>query len=288
MAISINNANLYASLEEKVEERTEALAVKNAELAEKNKDITDSIRYAKRIQEAILPPPSVIKKYLPNSFVFSKPKDIVSGDFYWVEHKVDNVLFAAVDCTGHGVPGAFMSIVGYDILGQALTETDSVSPAQLLDRLNRGVSETLKQASDDIKVRDGMDVALCMLNFKTLELQFAGAYNPLFVVRGKELIEIKGDSLAIGSYTERHHQNYTNNILQLQKNDTIYIFSDGYSDQFGGPEGKKFKINQFKTMLLSMNGVEIDKQKELLEKSIESWRGALQQVDDMLVIGVRV
>ncbi len=275
-------------LEDKVEERTEELAIKNAELAEKNKDITDSIRYAKRIQEAILPPGNVIKTYFPNSFIFSKPKDIVSGDFYWLDKKGDELLLAAVDCTGHGVPGAFMSIVGYNILNQAVNENIAVIPAKLLDKLNKGVSETLNQTSEDTRLRDGMDIALCAINFKTMELQFAGAYNPLFIVRGHELIEIKADNIAIGSYTAGQSQNYTNHIVPLKKDDTVYIFSDGYADQFGGPDGKKFKQAQFKTMLINMSGVSMEQQQIALERSIEEWRGVLQQVDDMLVIGVKI
>ena len=275
-------------LEEKVEERTEELAIKNAELAEKNKDITDSIRYAKRIQEAILPPENVMKNIFPDSFVFAKPKDIVSGDFYWLDKKGDEILFAAVDCTGHGVPGAFMSIVGSTILNQAVNENSAIIPSKLLDKLNRGVSETLNQTSEGTKFRDGMDIALCAVNIKTMELQYAGAYNPLFIVRGKELIELKADNLAIGSYTESHQQQYTNHIVQLQKGDTIYVFSDGYSDQFGGPDGKKFKLAQLKTMLLNLNGVTMEQQRIALDRSIEEWRGVLQQVDDMLVIGIKI
>ncbi|MGQ0829917.1 MAG: PP2C family protein-serine/threonine phosphatase, partial [Bacteroidota bacterium] len=217
-----------------------------------------------------------------------KPKDIVSGDFYWIDKKEDYILFAAVDCTGHGVPGAFMSIVGHNILNQAVNQSDQVTPAILLDKLNKGVSETLNQVSEETKLRDGMDIALCMVNFKTMELQYAGAYNPLFIIRNKELIELKADSIAIGTYTETQQQHYTNHKIQLQKGDTLYVFSDGYADQFGGPSGKKFKMNQFKTMLLNLEGVAMEQQHVALEKSIEQWRGVLQQVDDMLVIGVRV
>jgi ligand-binding sensor domain-containing protein/serine phosphatase RsbU (regulator of sigma subunit) len=275
-------------LEEKVNERTEELAGKNAELAEKNKDITDSIRYAKRIQEAILPTDVTVKKHLQDCFIFAKPKDIVSGDFYWVDKKGDQVLFAAVDCTGHGVPGAFMSIVGHNILNQAVGMQNTISPGALLDRLNEGVSKALNQTSEETKLRDGMDIALCALNFKTMELQFAGAYNPLFIVRGSEFIEVKGDNIAIGSYVENQPSNYTNHKIQLQKGDIIYIFTDGYVDQFGGPEGKKFKLPQFKTMLASLNTVSMDQQSLIIEKSMEQWRGALQQVDDILVIGVKI
>jgi serine phosphatase RsbU (regulator of sigma subunit) len=198
------------------------------------------------------------------------------------------LLLAVADCTGHGVPGAFMSIVGYDILNHAMKELQDVTPAVFLDVLNKGLSERLNQTMDDTRLRDGMDVALCMLNFKTLELKYAGAYNPLIVLRNKELIELKADNIAIGSYITNAVETYTNQKLQLQKGDTIYAFTDGYTDQFGGPDGKKFKLNQFKTMLLSMDGVAMDQQKIILEKSIEEWRGVLQQVDDILVIGIKI
>jgi serine phosphatase RsbU (regulator of sigma subunit) len=262
--------------------------VKNAELAEKNKDITDSIRYAKRIQEAILPTDRHVRRLLPDCFIFSKPKDIVSGDFYWIDKKGSDVVFAAVDCTGHGVPGAFMSIVGHNILTQSLAESSVAVPGLILDKLNKGLSETLSQSYDEAKLRDGMDIALCTVNFKTMELQYAGAYNPLFIIRNREFIEVKADSIAIGSYTDAGSPKYTTHKILLQKGDIIYIFSDGYADQFGGPDGKKFKINQFKHMLLTMNGMPLEDQKEMLEKSIEEWRGMLQQVDDMLVIGVKI
>ncbi|MCK6648372.1 MAG: SpoIIE family protein phosphatase [Bacteroidia bacterium] len=275
-------------LEEKVAERTEELAIRNAELAEKNKDITDSIRYAKRIQDSILPSIDRVQGYLTNSFVFFKPKDIVSGDFYWVDRKGDDVFFAAIDCTGHGVPGALMSMVGHDILSQAMKDYKFLTPARLLDILNKGLSERLNQSTDDIRLRDGMDVAMCMLNYKTMELQYAGAYNPLFIVRGKELLEYKGDTLAIGSYSDTNKEQFNNQTIQLEKNDVIYLFTDGYTDQFGGPEGKKFKINQFKSMLVSMHNIPMEEQHELLERSIEEWRGVLQQVDDILVIGVKI
>jgi serine phosphatase RsbU (regulator of sigma subunit) len=229
-----------------------------------------------------------VRRLLPDSFIFSKPKDIVSGDFYWVDRKGDHVIFAAVDCTGHGVPGAFMSIVGHNILSQALADSPIPTPALILDKLNKGLSETLTYSVEENKLRDGMDIALCSLNFKLMELQYAGAYNPLFIIRNREFIEVKADSITVGSYTDAGSPKFTNHVIQVQKGDTIYIFSDGYADQFGGPEGKKFKINQFKNMLLTMNSIPLEQQKEMLERSIEEWRGVLQQVDDILVIGVRI
>ncbi len=217
--------------------------------------------------------------FLIRSYFF-KPKDIVSGDFYWHaavkttpqdgKPSANIVVMAAVDCTGHGVPGAFMSIVGYDILNQAMKEYKQITPGTLLDVLNKGLSERLNQTMDDTRLRDGMDVALCMLNLKTLELQYAGAYNPLFVSRNKELIELKPDNIAIGSYTTSSVENYTNHQLQLQKGDTIYAFTDGYTDQFGGPDGKKFELNQLKTMLLSLDGVQWNNKKLCLKNQLKN------------------
>lgn len=288
-ADKIRTKNLKSAkrkLEENVRERTAELALKNAELAEKNKDITDSIRYAKRIQEAIMPPIHDVKKCLPDSFVFYKPKDIVSGDFYWVEKKGDVVMFAAIDCTGHGVPGAFMSIVGHNLLKQA-AEADE--PGKVLDVLNKLLSETLKQpGSTEYRVRDGMDIALCFINFKKMELQYAGAYNPLYVVQNGDLKEYKADALAIGTYDENSQAHYTNHTIQLNKGDTIYIFSDGYADQFGGPQGKKFKYPQFKELLVNIHDLSMSDQQAALDQAIEDWRQGMEQVDDMLVIGVRV
>jgi ligand-binding sensor domain-containing protein/serine phosphatase RsbU (regulator of sigma subunit) len=288
-ADKVRTKNLQSAkkkLEESVKERTIELALKNAELAEKNKDIMDSIRYAKRIQEAILPPAHVVKKNLPDSFVLYKPKDIVSGDFYWVEKKENIVMFAAVDCTGHGVPGAFMSIVGHNLLDQS-AEPDA--PAKVLDRLNMMLSEALRQPdSSDYRVKDGMDIALCFLDYSKMELQFAGAYNPLYIVRKGQVIEVKADALAIGTYDDDSTSRYTNHVIKLEKGDSIYIFSDGYSDQFGGPQGKKFKYNQFKELLIKINTLSMTGQHDALDKTIEQWRGEMEQVDDMLIIGVRV
>jgi ligand-binding sensor domain-containing protein/serine phosphatase RsbU (regulator of sigma subunit) len=288
-ADKVRTKNLQSAkkkLEENVKARTQELAIKNAELAEKNKDIMDSIRYAKRIQEAILPPPNIVKKHLPDSFVLYKPKDIVSGDFYWVEKRDSIVMFAAVDCTGHGVPGAFMSIVGHNLLNQSV-ELDE--PAKVLDRLNKLLSETLQQQGDhEYRVKDGMDIALCFFDRNKMELQYAGAYNPLYIVRKGELQEIKADALAIGTYEQGKSSHYTNHRLQLEKGDMIYVFSDGYVDQFGGPQGKKFKYNQFKELLVRVHTLEMEKQRAELDHTIEEWRKGFEQIDDMLIIGVRV
>ncbi len=284
-------------LEQKVIERTEEVVRQKEEIEVKTKEleilfkqVTDSIHYAKRIQEAILPPNSFVKQVLPQSFVLYKPKDIVSGDFYWVDKKEDWSCFAAVDCTGHGVPGAFMSIVGYNLLKDILKNTHQVNPALIMDSMNDGVANTLhtnNTSSDHSKTKDGMDMSFCAINYKTLEMQYAGAFNPLYIIRNGELIQYKADKFPVGMYVGEK-QNFTNHTIQLQKDDLVYIFSDGYADQFGGPKGRKFMAGNFRQLLLEVSNQPIEKQKTILNQTIEEWRGNLEQVDDMLVIGVKI
>ena len=282
-------------LEQKVVERTEEVVKQKEEIELKTKEleilfkqVTDSIHYAKRIQEAILPPNNLVKQILPESFVLYKPKDIVSGDFYWIDKKNNWCYFAAVDCTGHGVPGAFMSIVGYNLLKDILKNTDSIQPSIIMDKMNDGVANTLHTNTTSGKqTKDGMDMTLCALNYETLELQFAGAFNPLYIIRGNELIQYKADKFPVGMFIGEK-QNFTNHSIQLQKGDSIYIFSDGYADQFGGPRGKKFMAGNFRQLLSDVSKLPIERQKTMLNQTIEEWRGNLEQVDDILIIGVRV
>ena len=282
-------------LEQKVVERTEEVVKQKEEIELKTKEleilfkqVTDSIHYAKRIQEAILPPNNLVKQILPESFVLYKPKDIVSGDFYWIDKKGDWSYFAAVDCTGHGVPGAFMSIVGYNLLKDILKNTDSIEPSVIMDKMNDGVANTLHTNTTSGKqTKDGMDMTLCALNYKTLELQFSGAFNPLYIVRNNELIQYKADKFPVGMFIGEKLA-FTNHTIQLQKGDSIYIFSDGYADQFGGPKGKKFMAGNFRQLLLDVSKLPIERQKTTLNQTIEEWRGNLEQVDDMLIIGVQV
>jgi len=284
-------------LEQKVVERTEEVVRQKQEIEGQNeklevlyKHVTDSIRYAKRLQDAILPPDSLMKKLLPKSFVLYKPKDIVSGDFYWIHEKDGKVLFSAVDCTGHGVPGAFMSLVGYNILKHVMNSINKehLHPAAILDELNLGVSETLHHGSDEATAKDGMDLSFCTIDFKTLELEYAGAFNPLYIVRDGALQQIKANKFPIGLFMGEQKQKFTNHKIQLQKGDTVYIFSDGYADQFGGPNGKKFMVNNFRNLLLSASLEPIEKQKAILDQTIEEWKGELEQVDDILVMGLYI
>jgi serine phosphatase RsbU (regulator of sigma subunit) len=261
---------------------------RNVEITQQKKEITDSINYAKRIQESILPPVETWNRFLPDSFIFYRPKDIVSGDFYWIEQKNEFVCFAAVDCTGHGVPGALMSVVGFNLLTQAINEVNLLKPSEILKHLDAGVTKTLRQSEDGKGVKDGMDLSLCTLNTKTLELQYAGAFNSLYHVSDGVLTEIKADKFPIGVNLDGIVDNYRNHTIQLKKGDSIYLYSDGYADQFGGPKGKKFKYNQLKEMLASICQHPVTEQKKLIESRFDAWKGGLEQIDDVVIIGVRV
>lgn len=255
------------------------------DLRQRNKDILDSISYAKRLQDAILPPISEVKKRFPESFVLYKPKDIVAGDFYWMEQlNSDTVLIAACDCTGHGVPGAMVSVVCSNALKRALNEFKIRNAGQLLDKTRELVLETFEKSESE--VQDGMDISFCAVNLKDKTIEWSGANNPLWYVRNGQLIEIHGDKQPIGKQIGQ--KPFTTHILNMQKGDLIYLFTDGYADQFGGPLGKKFKYKQFQEKLLSISALSMDKQKQVLEETLDSWKGQLEQVDDILVVGIRL
>ncbi len=282
-------------LEEKVRLRTAEVVEQKEEIEQQKLQIeeyyvqvTDSINYAKRIQDAILPPERLTKELLPDSFIFFKPKDIVSGDFYWIEKSNNKVYFAAVDCTGHGVPGAFMSIVGHSNLKNALQRTNGHSPALVLDELNKGVSETLHQKEEGSSSKDGMDIACCSIDYETLMLEYAGAFNPLYLLRDGEIEQIKANKFPIGSFLDGRDDQFTNHTLQLEKGDVLYVFSDGYADQFGGPRSKKMMYRRFRELLLSICHLPMEEQSERLNEFLTSWMGQEEQVDDIIVMGVRV
>lgn len=255
---------------------------------EKNREITDSINYARRIQSAILPPGKIVKEYLKDSFILYKPKDIVAGDFYWFEHKDNTILFAAADCTGHGVPGAMVSVICNNGLNRSVREYGLSDPGQILDKTREIVEQEFRagQAGEQFEdeVKDGMDIALCALEGSVL--RYAGAHNPLWIIRNGELLETKADKQPIGQFDQPTP--FTTHTIELQPGDAIYIFSDGYADQFGGEKGKKFKVKSFRNLLLSIYTEPMEKQRETLNNTFEEWQGDIEQVDDVCVIGVKV
>jgi len=280
-------------LEQKVQERTEEVVRQKEEVerqgrkvVELYKNVTDSIRYAKRLQESILPPDQRVREMLQESFVLYRPKDIVSGDFYWVESVGEKVVIAAVDCTGHGVPGAFMSLVGYNGLNQAIKEHGHLRPSEILGDLNRIAYETLHKDRDKYIVRDSMDMALCSLDPRTRVLEYAGANCPLYVVRDGQLLQFAPDKMPVGGF-DLEGRTFTDHRIKLEAGDAIYLFSDGYPDQFGGPRGKKFLYRRFRELLVSISQEPMDRQKVLLQDALNEWKGPHDQVDDILVMGIR-
>jgi phosphoserine phosphatase RsbU/P len=299
----------YYELEEKVKERTakiekqkeeiecqrDSLAEKNAqlneayvEIEEQKKHIMDSIYYARRIQTAILPSFQLLDSRIKNYFIFYLPKDIVSGDFYWFTEVDGLIMIAAVDCTGHGVPGAFMSIVGYNQLHNAVNVKKARKASDILNELNQGVINTLNENSGESSIKDGMDMTLCVFDFKKKKVDFAGANNPMILVRNNTPVKYKGDRFPIGAFVEQKAQNFTNNVIDLKEGDMIYLFSDGYADQFGGPENKKFFTRRFEELLLNIHSRPLAEQKEMLKTTLYDWMGSNSQVDDILVIGIKI
>jgi serine phosphatase RsbU (regulator of sigma subunit) len=305
-------------LEQKVRERTKEIVQQKEEieaqrdelesqrdmLVDQKQEITDSINYARRIQTAVLPSKEMLDELLPEHFVLYKPRDIVSGDFYWIRQIKNFTIVVVADCTGHGVPGAFMSMLGISLLNDHVSKSRFDRAGEVLDRLRKKVKETLQQEGRAQEQKDGMDMALAMVNNENLELQFAGAFNPIYIVRKKDpaekdltidllsmesddfiLLEIKGDRQPIAIHTSEH--DFTTQTFPLRKDDRVYLFSDGYCDQMGGPQGRKFMTHQFKELLLRIQDQPLDKQRILLDQTLENWMGSMQQIDDILVLGIR-
>jgi serine phosphatase RsbU (regulator of sigma subunit) len=278
----------YYELEEKVKERTIKIEKQKEEIEEQKKHIMDSIHYARRIQNAILPSFNVIDTYLKNYFILYLPKDIVSGDFYWMDYADGKFMIAAVDCTGHGVPGAFMSIVGFNQLNFAVSVKKARSASVILDELNKGVVSTLNENKSDTSIKDGMDMVLCVFDFAAKRVEFAGANNPMILIRNNEIIKYKGDRFPIGAFEGEKLQLFKNNEIEVKEGDCLYLASDGYADQFGGPDNKKFMSKRYEELLLEVSSNPMDVQKDILYKRLLEWRGKNDQVDDVLVIGIKV
>ncbi len=280
-------------LEQKVDERTAEIQKQKTEIEDqkdvieqKNIDITDSIRYAKRIQDAILPSLKVIKDNLKDSFVLYLPKDIVSGDFYWMKEKNESLVIVAADCTGHGVPGAFMSMLGISFLNEIVEKDNITSPEKILNTLRENIVTALRQRGLETESKDGMDMAICSYNKKLKHLSFAGANNPLYLIRNKELLSTRGNRMPVAIHIKMDE--FTKHNIPIETGDSLYIFSDGFADQFGGPEGKKFKSEKFKQLLVDIQDENMITQKDILNRTITEWRGEHEQLDDIVVLGFKV
>ena len=292
LLIQLEETNIR--LETVVEERTRELNTQRLLLKQRNDDFVSSVRYAEKIQSAVMSNSVKLKSIVPNSFVFYRPKDIVSGDFYWIDQVTANnnwknglIVWATADCTGHGVPGAFVSIIGNYLLQMSKDDSKIQYPGEALDFLNTQINKTLNSEFNREIIRDGMDMVLCAIDREDKKLYFAGAKNPIYIVRNGELIEFKGDRKPIGFDDSKDNFNFTTQVIDLFEGDMIYSFSDGYVDQFGGPKGKKFMTKQLKQMLIDQSSNDMTSQKTQIEERFDEWRGDLDQLDDVLLIGIR-
>lgn len=274
------------TLESKVIERTQEINLQKEMVEEKNREMRDSINYALRLQHALMPPFSVVKELFTDAFIVFKPKDVISGDFFWMQQVEREVLIAVADCTGHGVPGALVSVVGANSLNRCIREFKLTQPGAILDKLTDLVIETFENERHEVS--DGMDISLVKINLDTLEAEWAGANNGLWIIRAasSSMEELRADKQPIGSYFAR--KSFTNHSVKLEKGDCIYLFSDGYSDQFGGPKGKKMKYKVFQELVASMHRLPLDEQGQKLSTHFDDWRGELEQIDDVCVIGIKI
>jgi serine phosphatase RsbU (regulator of sigma subunit) len=272
---------------DEIEAQRDQVTNQRDQIQKQKEEITDSIHYARRIQNAVLPPEGFRKMILPEHFILNKPRDIVSGDFYWMGIKEDKIIALAADCTGHGVPGAFMSMLGVSFLNEIVNKSDAIEPGQILNILRENIIRALHQTGKEGENKDGMDISLSVIDYIKGEIKFAGAYNPLYILRGNEVLELKADRMPIGIYLEKNDK-FQTQTLPLQKGDTLYMLSDGYIDQFGGPEGKKLKAKPFKELLLTLQGLSMEDQKQKLDDFNKKWMEGYVQIDDILVIGIRL
>lgn|GEM_PF-905829 len=279
--------NLNATLEQKVEERTKQLLEEKETVENQNKEITESINYAKRIQASILPSLHKIREKLPDSFIYYAPKDIVSGDFYWYDYNRNKAFFAVIDCTGHGVPGAFMSIIGYTQLNEIVSDQKITDPGVILKELDKRVRIALNQNSAaDFSSKDGMELGLIAVNFEQQKIEFAGAMRPLYFVKDDDLHIVKGDKYSIGGES-RHKKSFKTHRIGFERGDCFYLFSDGYPDQFGGPRGKKFMTKNVGEMVKSMAHLPMKDQGNIVKNAMLNWMRDDEQVDDILIAGIK-
>ena len=278
---------------EKTEKEKEIFQLRNVELKaaydeihQINLEITTSINYASRIQAALLPQKETLKKTLSDHFILFLPRDVVSGDFYWAARVDNKIVFCAADCTGHGVPGAFMSTLGITLLDEIVHTQKVLKANEILNKLRQNVIEALKQTGKEDEQKEGIDIALCVYDPEINRLEFAGAYLPLYLIRYGKLEEYPGNKIPI-SYVEEIQQSYQSRLITIQEGDILYLFSDGYADQFGGPNGKKFKYGTLKQYLTDIHRYPMEEQKKLLEENFHLWKGKREQIDDVILMGVK-
>ncbi len=269
------------------EKRLNELLSNHQVVKAQKESILQSIRYAKRIQNAVLPSENILKSLLPEHFILFKPRDIVSGDYYWMTHIDGKTIVVVADCTGHGVPGAFMSMLGISILNQYINYNTLPPANEILEHLRTNVKKSLRQENFDSETKDGMDMALIIFDFENNKLQFAGANNPLFIIRNNELIKLEADKMPVGVHIVDDRK-FNLQEFEIQKNDCFYAFSDGYADQIGGESNRKFMKKNFIDLLLNIHQKPLPEQKEILNDTIDAWRGNNDQIDDILVMGIKV
>ncbi len=271
----------------KIKEQYNTLRRQSEVIVVKNKEIIDELTYAKRIQQATLPQEKEINNLLPKNFITYKPRNIVSGDFYWVSKHKDKIIVAAADCTGHGASGAFMHMIGVVNLTQIINSENFNSAKDILENLRFNIMKSLQQTGDENEAKDGMDIALVIIDFNNYKLEYCGAMNPLYIVRNNKLLITRADRIPVGIHIN-FNSPFTNHQIDLEPNDRIFLFSDGYADQFGGENNKKLGSRKLKQLLIDTSTETITKQKELLEETFFEWKGKQEQVDDILIIGIEV
>jgi serine phosphatase RsbU (regulator of sigma subunit)/ligand-binding sensor domain-containing protein len=288
-----------SKLELLVKERTRALEDANAEIeaqrdlatsqrdqiSAQKKEITDSLNYARKIQKSLLPSDRILKSILPEHFILFKPRDIVSGDFYWAAEKSGRIYLCAADCTGHGVPGAFMSVLGISLLAEIISQEELLGPEEILNRLRKSLIKSMNQEGQSGEPKDGIDMSMIIFDKNHTELSFSGAINSMYLIRDMELQEVKGDNLPVG--INENMAGFTRHSFSLKRGDSFYIFSDGYADQFGGPKAKKFMYSNFKSLLMTIQPKSMREQGKILDETFEVWKGDINQIDDIVVIGIR-
>ncbi len=269
-----------------LEEQNIEIKQQRDQIFQQKQEITDSIQYASRIQNAVLPPDTMLSK-LQEHFILYKPRDIVSGDYYWMTLKDNKTIVVAADCTGHGVPGAFMSMLGISFMNEIVNKSDTTQANEILNQLRGDVIQSLGQTGLEGEAQDGMDLALCVIDTHLMKVQYSGAYNPLYIIRNGEFIEYKADKMPIGIHKEKS-DSFSNHDIDIQVGDALYMFSDGYVDQFGGVKQKKFMTKNFKELLMRITKKPMKEQGEILDKTLAEWMGNVEQIDDILVMGLRI